>query len=145
MRTPWVVGSLAAAAIALAGCGSEASTGPVTSASPSAPAAPTTSLTITASASADAQSETWTLTCDPPGGTHPDPAAACPALAAATAPFAPIDRNQVCTEIYGGPQTATVTGTVAGEPVNASFSRINGCEIARWDAISAVLVLQGGA
>ena len=51
----------------------------------------------------------------------------------------------MCTEIYGGPQTATVTGTFRGEPVSAEFSRTNGCEIARWDGHVALLVETGGA
>jgi hypothetical protein len=42
-----------------------------------------------------------------------------------------------CTQIYGGDQLATITG--AG--VQASFSRANGCEIARWDALRPVLEL----
>jgi len=45
----------------------------------------------------------------------------------------------MCTQIYGGPQTATVRGSWGGQAVDASFSRENGCEIARWDAATAVL------
>jgi hypothetical protein len=37
-----------------------------------------------------------------------------------------------CTELYGGPATAHVTGTFAGDPVDTSFGRANGCEIDRW-------------
>jgi hypothetical protein len=44
-----------------------------------------------------------------------------------------------CTQLYGGPQTATIEGTLRGEPVDLSFSRVNGCEIARWDAARALL------
>ncbi len=140
--------------LALAACGSSAGSGPTTSAAPtdgpssgagSGGDGGATSLTITAKASADAPADSWTLTCDPAGGTHPDADAACAALAAATDPFAPTPRDQACTEIYGGPQTATVTGTFRGQPVNASFSRINGCEINRWDSLTPLLVLQGGA
>lgn len=42
----------------------------------------------------------------------------------------------VCTQVYGGPETATVTGTLDGKPVDASFSRTNGCEISRFDIAS---------
>jgi len=88
---------------------------------------------------------TYSLSCEPAGGDHPDPAAACAALAVAGAEaFGPPDPNQACTEIYGGPQTATVTGTLAGAPVNSTFSRQNGCEIARWDALTAVFANFGG-
>lgn len=84
---------------------------------------------------------TTTLTCEPVGGDHPDAAGACAGIAAAggAAAFAPADPSLACTEIYGGPQTATVTGTVNGAAVDASFSRANGCEIARWEALVALL------
>lgn len=44
-----------------------------------------------------------------------------------------------CTQQYGGPETATIKGTLDGKPVDASFSRTNGCEIARWEAAKALL------
>lgn len=49
-----------------------------------------------------------------------------------------VPERQACTMIYGGPATATVTGTVDGEQVDASFSRQDGCAIARWDSIQAL-------
>ena len=55
------------------------------------------------------------------------------------ADLAPTDPMTACTEIYGGPATATVTGTLRGEAVDAKFSRENGCEIARWDRAQALL------
>ena len=80
---------------------------------------------------------TWTLRCNPTAGTLPRPGRACARLLAGGAKlFAPLAKNVVCTEIYGGPQTATVTGTFRGEPVDASFARTNGCEIARWDSLA---------
>lgn len=87
---------------------------------------------------------TWTLTCDPPGGDHPDPVAACAAIEAARRPFAPVPAGMLCTQIYGGPQTATIEGTWRGEPVRASYKRSDGCEIARWNALAAVLGSGGG-
>ena len=39
-----------------------------------------------------------------------------------------------CTQIFGGPEEATIKGTIRGEPVDATFTRTDGCEIARWDA-----------
>lgn len=44
-----------------------------------------------------------------------------------------------CTQIYGGPETATVTGELDGEEVDATFSRSDGCEIARWDVAAPLL------
>jgi hypothetical protein len=83
---------------------------------------------------------TWTLTCDPAGGTHPDPAAACRALQAHGATALPPVRKDVgCTQVYGGAQKATITGTWRGERVHSSFSRINGCEISRWNALRGLL------
>jgi hypothetical protein len=76
-----------------------------------------------------------TLTCDPDGGSHPDPAAACAALLQNEDALEPVPGNVACTEIYGGNQVARITGS----GVQASFSRQNGCEIARWDALQRVL------
>lgn len=52
--------------------------------------------------------------------------------------FAPVDPDQACTEIYGGPREATVAGTLRGADVESSFTRANGCQIARWDALAAL-------
>jgi hypothetical protein len=57
--------------------------------------------------------------------------------------FAPTAGTVACTEQYGGPQTAVVKGTLHGKPVDARFSRINGCEIARWNAVADVLGAAG--
>ncbi len=35
--------------------------------------------------------------------------------------------------IFGGPGKATVTGTLDGAAVDATFTRANGCEISRWE------------
>lgn len=47
--------------------------------------------------------------------------------------------DQICTEIYGGPQTATVTGVLGSETIEASFDRTNGCGISDWQAFEALL------
>jgi Subtilisin inhibitor-like len=78
-------------------------------------------------------SRTWTLTCDPPGGSLPKPEAACSRLTRKA--LRPLPRDLICTQIYGGPQKARVTGRVDGQPVDARFSRTNGCEIHRWDGV----------
>jgi hypothetical protein len=68
----------------------------------------------------------------------------CAALAEMKAKaFAPTSPKLACTELYGGPQVATVKGTLHGEPVNARLSRTNGCEIARWNAAKTVLEAAG--
>jgi hypothetical protein len=83
---------------------------------------------------------TWTLTCGPLGGTHPDPAAACRVLQAhgATA-LPPVRKDVACTQVYGGAHQATITGTWRGQRVRSSFSRVNGCEISRWDRLRGLL------
>jgi hypothetical protein len=53
--------------------------------------------------------------------------------------FEPTPGDMACTQQYGGPETATVTGTFKGEQVDATFSRENGCEIARWEDARALL------
>lgn len=86
------------------------------------------------------QESTWTLTCAPVGGTHPDPEAACAALTAhATAALPPVAKDTMCTQVYGGPETASITGTWQGRPVRSTFSRTNGCEIARWNMLKGLL------
>jgi hypothetical protein len=49
------------------------------------------------------------------------------------------DRRRTCTQIYGGPQTAVVTGTLGGEKVDRRFTRTNGCELADFARASRLL------
>lgn len=83
---------------------------------------------------------TWRLTCSPPGGDHPDPAAACAALEKnGQRALPPVAKDRACTQVYGGAQTATVTGTWQGRSVDSRFSLTNGCEIARWKSLAGLL------
>jgi hypothetical protein len=119
----------------------------IVSASASAAPSSSTSLRITfwADSSKPLDRESRTLQCNPAGGSLPRPARACMRLlAGALKLFAPVPKNAMCTEIYGGPQQARVVGTVKGQRVRATFSRTNGCEIARWQRISPWLVPPGG-
>lgn len=110
-----------------------------------APAAVDASLTITLDETGQGAVRTMTLTCDPVGGDHPDPAGACAALAVAGPDaFEPPAGDVMCTELFGGPQVATVGGTVAGAQVSARYSRTDGCEIGRWDALAPLLGSTGG-
>ncbi|WP_457972642.1 serine protease inhibitor [Arthrobacter sp. D1-17] len=45
----------------------------------------------------------------------------------------------LCTQQYGGPQVAVVTGTFGARQVHCRFSLTDGCEIARWHALSPLL------
>lgn len=101
-------------------------------------------LTITLDESGEGPVRTFRLSCAPTGGDHPTPQAACDALArAGIAAFDPVPPDLACTEIYGGPQRATVEGVVAGTPVSGTFARNNGCEIARWEALAPLLGSSG--
>jgi len=81
----------------------------------------------------------WTLRCTPPAGTHPRAASACDVLARLADPFAPIPKDVGCTQIYGGPQVARVSGRLRGRVVWATFQRRDGCEISRWARVGALL------
>lgn len=87
----------------------------------------------------------YTLTCKAGAPTdesqHPSAATACQALKNNPAVLIPQPRNKdvVCTQQYGGPQTATVTGVVDGVPVDMSFTRRDGCEISQWNAAASIL------
>jgi hypothetical protein len=79
------------------------------------------------------------LICDPVGGTHPSADKACMLLRANQDALDPLPPGTMCTQIYGGPEEAEVTGVVDGAQVQAAFSRQNGCEIDRWDRLAGVL------
>ncbi|MDW8337794.1 MAG: SSI family serine proteinase inhibitor [Thermoleophilia bacterium] len=88
----------------------------------------------------------WTLRCDPPRGTHPRPALACRRLAAGGPKlFAPVPPSTACTMIYGGPQVARVVGSVQGTRIWTTLTRVDGCEIERWQRVSPWLLPPGGA
>jgi hypothetical protein len=73
-----------------------------------------------------------------------DSSPACTAAANLKATdFEPTPGDVACTQLYGGPETAQVTGTLRGEPIDASFSRTDGCEITRWDQVSGLLEAAG--
>ena len=160
-RLPRSVIMLTAAALVLAGCAesdpgsapSSSEPAPSPSASSSSPAAPpeaATSLSVELMAAGEAVTDTWTLECDganPAGESGaPDPAAACAALAEnGTGLFAEPGSDVACTMQYGGPQRATVSGTVDGEEVEAEFAASDGCQISRWEALSGLLGPATGA
>jgi hypothetical protein len=114
---------------------------------PGAEASSATTLTIRYLEDRERPAEaiTWTLRCDPLGGTHPRRAAVCRALERlGWQAFRPVPPDTACAELYGGPQLARVTGRVDGRRVWVRLSRANGCEIARWSRVPALLP-PGGA
>jgi hypothetical protein len=80
-----------------------------------------------------------TVTVDP-GGTR---TIACPGddrcRRLERADLSPTPGTVACTEIYGGDATARVRGRIAGKAVDARFSLVNGCEIARWEKLAWLL------
>lgn len=128
---------LAVLAAVLVGCGSASSAGPSAA----------TALTVTYSPNGahTGATKTWRLRCGPVGGTLPRPAVACRRLAAGGPQlFAAVPKDVVCAQIYGGPQTARVVGTLDGKRIVARFSRSDGCQIGRWNRVSPWLLPRGG-
>jgi hypothetical protein len=70
------------------------------------------------------------------GGGEPCDAARLRRLSAL---LAPDDPAQACTQQYGGPERAHVTGTLEGRPVDATVTRTNGCGIADYEALFSAL------
>ncbi|MFI8963166.1 SSI family serine proteinase inhibitor [Streptomyces sp. NPDC053493] len=104
------------------------------------------SLTVTIEKSGHKEADgTFKLECgSTPGGTHPAAGKACTRLdqlarPGGPDPFAPVPADQMCTQQYGGPATAHITGTWQGRAVDARFSRADGCEIDRWENLRPVL------
>jgi Subtilisin inhibitor-like len=102
-----------------------------------------TDLVVVYQAGPGTAASTSELRCNPTGGDRIDAVSACNRLAslarAGRNPFAAPAANRVCSVDYDGPETATVLGTWRGKQVRATYSRTNGCEIARWDSISTLL------
>ncbi|MGG6381494.1 serine protease inhibitor [Paenarthrobacter sp. NEAU-H11] len=82
-----------------------------------------------------------------PGSTLPDPEAALAAVEKYGEDifFPKPGPPRLCTQQYGGPQVAVVTGIFHGRPVSSIFRRTDGCEIARWNAMAPLLGSAGGA
>lgn len=162
------------ALLVLAGCGAEsggtapgATTGSSTTAThsevpePSGQPSPTPSdpapgdvaaasqLSIVLTAAEGAEPVTYELACEAgePVGVSalPDPAAACDVLASnGDQMMVEPDAGAMCTQQYGGPETAVVTGTLNGNEVEAAFSRGDGCAIDRWAMFEPLLGTPGG-
>ena len=102
----------------------------------------TTNLTITywPDGKGKGPQQHFNLSCDPAVGNVADPIVACADLkGSARAALDPTPLSAMCTELYGGPAEATIVGAVDGDAVNARLSRSNGCEIGRWQELSALL------
>lgn len=47
--------------------------------------------------------------------------------------------DQICTEQYGGPDRAHITGEIDGQPVDTTIDRADGCGIADWESLVPLL------
>jgi hypothetical protein len=116
------------------------------------PAASSTNamLTITLQQDASAEPVQYVLECvdgvPGPASTLPGAEAACARVGELGADFftARPDKDVICTQQYGGPQTAGIIGEIDGTSVLAAFALTDGCEISRWDAVRDILGAPGG-
>ena len=123
--------AIAAATLALTGCGSDEPT-------PSSPGnSDLADLTVTVDRDGKGTEppKTLNLTCKAP--TDSDACGATAGISAAD--LAPTPSDKACTQVFGGPETATIKGSIRGDDVDASFSRRDGCEIERWARVEPLL------
>jgi hypothetical protein len=132
----------------LAGCGADDGGEAVTGGADAAVASEVAAdLTIVGGSGAAPRSFQATVTCGPDGGAATGPLegvadVACELLARsdiADLLTEPIPADLMCTEIYGSADTATITGTLDGEPVDRAFDRANGCGIDDWSRLQVLL------
>lgn len=117
-----VVGVIATAGV-LAGCGTAAAPGAggAGSAGSHGHAAKAT-LTVKVTDRADGKVTHWTLRCDPPGGTTPDPAAACKALFGPKKNiFMPLRHHVMCPMIMVSGKQIVIDGTWLGKKVHRTI------------------------
>jgi hypothetical protein len=116
-------------ALVASGCGGDDSDGDA-----AATDDPASSLEVTldVDGSGPKQPETAEVSC--PGSD------ACARLDGITeSDFAQVPPTTACTEIFGGPEVATIEGDLDGEEVQATLTRANGCEIERFGTFIPVI------
>ena len=108
---------------------------------PSTAAAGLIALRIEFRADAAATPRILTLRCAAEAsGTVASPALACRRLQRlGAAAFRPPPPRTACTEIFGGPSSARITGNYLGRSLWVRLRRENGCEIARWQRVAFLL------
>lgn len=114
---------------------------PVDTGSPAARTPPRGDLSVTAWPSGRGRAPVLHLALACPGGTGsvPRPAEACVVLAAHPEALLPPPPDTACTQVYGGPSEALITGSWGGRQVRMHVSRTDGCGIARWDLLQPLL------
>jgi len=130
----FLLAGVATAVLAVAGCSSAAAPGG--QGGTGNPAKVT--LTFSFSGAPASQPKQLTLTCEPTGGTHPDPAAACAALLKLNNPFAPRSKTIACPMILRSDQKILVTGTWLGKPVHRVVLD-GGCDLVLFSKLHQIL------
>ena len=142
-RRPGHIASAAAVVIvvagALAGCGTAAapspSTGSPSSHAATAKATAKATLSIKVADKANGTVTHWTLRCDPPGGTTPDPAAACKALFGAKDAFTLPRRHIMCPMIMVSGKQITLDGSWFGKKVHRVIID-GGCDLPIFNSLA---------
>ncbi|MDX1498883.1 MAG: hypothetical protein R3176_03235 [Woeseiaceae bacterium] len=130
------------AMLCLAGCAAGDGNGPADRADGPTPAAFRATVTVTVE-HPDRSPLSYTVTCAEDaatlaGSADVDAAAACAALARPEVQkrlFAGPPADRMCTEIYGGPDTAYGHGNVNGRRFEFAADRTDGCAISEWDGL----------
>lgn len=131
----WRASAAVVAALLLAACGSTDPTAATRLEVDAARGSPSTVL----------EPSEATLTCDgTPSGTgflHDDPAGACALVrdGAIQRIAAAQSRTRECAQIYGGPQHARITGTIAGDKVDLTVTRADSCGTHDWETLQPLL------
>ena len=88
-------------------------------------------LTVTHGESPDPAAKSATLTCEPAGGTHPDPKTACDQLAKVNGDFGALNVNPGPCFLIFDPYTVTAYGHWRGTPVKFQHTYANKCVLDR--------------
>jgi len=132
--------SLVALTVLLAGCAASTAAAPRSGSASSPASPPPDDLLVEIHRGGSSPLESYRLICGTTvSGNHPAGAAACAHLNRLAHPFAPIPADQVCSQIYGGPQTAHITGRWRGTPVDLRLSRVDGCRVEQWNSLGPLL------
>lgn len=76
------------------------------------------------------------LVCSPVGGSIKNSKSICGKLIKLSNPFPKANADEVCAELYMGPEKAVVKGIWKGKNVNLTFDKTNSCTNSRWQALS---------
>ena len=132
--------ALVALTVLVSGCAAPSEGSPPRGASSSSPNPPPEDLVVQIHRDAGSPAETYHLVCGATvSGNHPAGVAACAHLNTLAHPFAPLPAGVMCSQIYGGPQTAHVTGRWKGAAVDVRLSRVDGCRVEQWNSLGPLL------